>query len=122
MKARNVIVLGAGLLLAAAAAAHHSGAMFDQEKFVTLRGTVMEFQWTNPHCWIQLSVPGAAGAEEWSVEMGAPLQLYQAGWKRGTLHAGDEIEVVIRPMRDGTKGGLFFSAKSVDGKPLGAQP
>ncbi len=110
-------------IVAASASAHHSGAMFDQAKSITLSGSVKEFQWTNPHCWIQLSVAGAGGAaEEWSVEMGAPLQLFQGGWRPGTLKPGDPIQVVIHPMRDGTKGGLFVSAKSPDGKPLGLRP
>jgi len=112
----------AALLTAAPIAAHHSGAMFDSDKSVTLTGTVREFQWTNPHCWIQLSVAGAGGVEEWSVEMGAPLQLYQGGWKPKTLQEGDKLEVVIHPMRDGTKGGLFVAAKSLDGKTLGRAP
>src|SRR5215510_5034487 len=72
--------------------AHHSGAMFDYDRSITLAGTVKQFQWTNPHCWIELSVPGKDGTvEDWSVEMGAPLQLYQGGCKPGTLKAGDEI-------------------------------
>src|SRR5215471_13735057 len=104
--------------------AHHSGAMFDYDKSVTLAGTVKLFQWTNPHCWIELAVPGKDGAiEDWSVEMGAPLQLYQGGWKPGTLKAGDEITVVVRPNRDSSmKSGLFVSAVDSDGRPLGKQP
>jgi len=100
--------------------AHHSGAMFDYDKSVTLVGTVKQFQWTNPHCWIELSVPSEKGAEDWSVEMGAPLQLYQGGWKPGTLKPGDEIKVLVRPPRDGTtKAGLFVSAARADGSVLG---
>jgi hypothetical protein len=120
--ARSAIPIAVALLCAAPLSAHHSGAMFDSDKSLTLIGTVIEFQWTNPHCWIELSVAGADGAEQWSVEMGAPLQLYQAGWRPGTLAAGDEIEVVIHPMRDGSKGGVFVSASGAGGKPLGARP
>ena len=123
MGTRSRFVVIATSLIWAGASAHHSGAMFDQEKSVTLAGSVKQFQWTNPHCWIQLSVPNAHGRdEEWSIEMGAPLQLFQAGWKPGTLKPGDRVAVVIHPMKDGTKGGLFVSAAGVDGKPLGAQP
>jgi hypothetical protein len=123
MQARRVFVAIAALLGTASAAAHHSGAMFDSDKSVTLQGTVTDFQWTNPHCWIELTVPSAAGAAvAWSVEMGAPMQLYQGGWKRSTLKPGDRIEVVIHPLRDGTRGGLFVSAAASDGKPLGPSP
>src|SRR5262245_36932166 len=108
----------AALLVGAQAAAHHSGAMFDNGKSLTLSGTVKEFQWTNPHCWIQVTVPGANGAtEEWSVEMGAPLQLFQGGWRPTTLKTGDPIEVVIHPTRDESlKAGLFVSATGAGGK------
>jgi len=103
-------------------AAHHSGAMFDDKKSITLTGTVKEFQWTNPHCWIQVVVPEAPnGVEsaEWSVEMGAPFELFRTGLRPRTLKAGDRITVVVHPMRDGSPAGLFVSAIGPDGKPLG---
>lgn len=117
---RAAVAIAAAAFVAAPLHAHHSGAMFDYDKSVTLAGTVKQFQWTNPHCWIELSVPGEKGAEDWSVEMGAPLQLYQGGWKPGTLKPGDEIKVIVRPTRDGTtKAGLFVSAARADGSALG---
>lgn len=100
--------------------AHHSGAMFDQGRKVTLTGTVREFQWTNPHSFIQLLVPGdAATTDEWSVEMGPPGALYREGWRLSSLKPGDRITVVINPMRDGSKGGNFLSGTAADGQPLG---
>jgi len=122
--ARAAALLAAATLEATPTLAHHSGAMFDYDRSVTLVGTVTQFQWTNPHCWIELTVPGPNGtSEEWSVEMGAPLQLYQGGWKPGTLKPGDEIKVVVRPNRDASvKAGLFVSAVDRDGRVLGKQP
>jgi hypothetical protein len=115
-----VAIAATGFVWPVPSYAHHSGAMFDYDKSVTLVGTVKQFQWTNPHCWIELSVHGDKGADDWSVEMGAPLQLYQGGWKPGTLKPGDEIKVVIKPTRDGTqKAGLFVSATRADGSVLG---
>ena len=102
--------------------AHHSAAMFDDQKSVTLSGTVKLFQWTNPHCWIQILVSGPGEPTEWSVEMGSPGQLYNKGWKPGTLKAGDKIVVVIHPLRDGTDGGVFVSATDAAGGPLVAAP
>ena len=119
---RSAAVLAVALLGTASSSAHHSGAIFDSEKTVTLAGAVREFQWTNPHCWIQLVVSGPEGDVEWSVEMGAPLQLYQAGWKPGTLKPGDEIVVTGHPLRDGTPGALFASAARKDGSALGSRP
>ena len=120
MNRRELFICGAVMVLAALpAAAHHSGAMFDDQKSVTLAGTVKAFQWTNPHCWIQVMVPGENGAVEWSVEMGAPVELFRGGWRPGTLKAGDRITVTLHPMRDGTRGGLYVSAKTADGTPIG---
>jgi hypothetical protein len=116
----NYLVVAA-LLITVQALAHHSGAMFDDRKSLTLTGTVNGFQWTNPHCWIQVLVPGESGATEWSVEMGSPSQLFKGGWRPTTLKVGTGISVVIHPMRDGTHGGLFVSATDEDGKPIGAQ-
>lgn len=107
-------------MLAPAAQAHHSGAMFDQVHTTTLVGTVKQFQWTNPHCYIQLVVKNAQGQdEEWSLEMTAPIHLQRLGWVRTSLKAGDHITVKIHPMRDGSKGGNVLEAIGADGKPIG---
>ncbi len=110
------------LILAPQAFAHHSGAIFEDQKSTTLSGTVKAFQWTNPHCWIQLMVAGEQGSTEWSVEMGSPSQLFHGGWKPKSVQPGDKITVVVHPMRDGTTAGLFVSATFADGKAIGAQP
>lgn len=120
MKARIIL---AALALAAGAApadAHHSSAMFDQQKTVALSGTVKNFFWTNPHCYIQLMVKNAAGQdEEWSLEMTAPMHLQRLGWLKSSLKPGDKITVKIHPMRDGTKGGNVLEATGANGKPIG---
>jgi hypothetical protein len=100
------------------AAAHHSGAMFDDKKNLTLKGTVKAFQWTNPHCFIQVMVPGKEGTAEWSVEMGAPFEVVRTGWRPTTVKPGDPITVVVHPLRDGKRGGLYVSATGADGRPL----
>lgn len=108
------------LPLCPAALAHHSGAMFDATRTVALQGTVKAFQWTNPHCFIQLLVKGPTGQKEWSVEMGSPGQLYRNGWRPGSIRAGEALTVVINPLRDGTAGGVYVSATAADGKEVGA--
>jgi hypothetical protein len=110
------------LMVAQSAAAHHSGAMFDGHKSIALHGTVRLFQWTNPHCWIQLLVPSAAATTEWSIEMGSTSNLYRNGWRSSTLSAGERITVVIHPVRDGTAAGQFVAATAVDGSSLGRAP
>ena len=110
----------AAILLGAPVWAHHSFAMFDLDKQGTLYGTVREFQFTNPHCWIQLLVKTGESADEWSIEMGSPAHLIRAGWKPNTLTPGEKITVMYHPLRDGTRGGSFISAVTDDGKPIGA--
>lgn len=111
------------LMLSGAARAHHSRAMFDQTKQVKLVGTIKDFQWTNPHCWIQVLavVPGNPSADpmEWGVEMGAPVELMRKGWKPGSLHPGDKVTIIINPLRDGQHGGLVLSVTGPDGKIIG---
>jgi len=94
--------------------------MFDQTKSLKLTGSVVQFQWTNPHCYIQLAVKDASGTTtEWSLEMGAPMYLYADGWRPGTLKTGSPITVTIYPLKDGKPGGVVLTATTADGKPLG---
>jgi hypothetical protein len=104
--------------------AHHSPAMFDFQKELTLTGTVRAFEWTNPHSYIQLVVKGNDGTEqEWSLEMGANVYLYNLGWRPSTVKAGDTLKVVVVPLRSGKSGGgLLVRATTADGKTLGASP
>jgi len=124
--ALSILVGIVSILSASPAWAHHSHAMFDLDKQVTLTGTVKEFEWNNPHCWIQLLVPDPndpnAAPVEWGVEMGAPIQLIRHGWKPSSVKPGDKITVVVNPLRDGRPGGQIVSAIGPDGKPIGAVP
>jgi hypothetical protein len=100
--------------------AHHSFAMFDQSQQVTLKGTVREFQWTNPHAWIHLDVPNANGVTDtWQVELNSPNNLKRQGWKSTSVKAGDQVTLVLNPLKDGSKGGLFVSITLPDGSVLG---
>jgi hypothetical protein len=102
------------------ALAHHSDAMFDSAKEVVLNGTVKEFQYTNPHSWIQLVVPGAEGAApvEWSIETQAPIVLLRAGIKPTSLQPGDKISLKMHPLKDGAPGGSLVEVKKADGTTL----
>src|SRR6476646_3188191 len=100
--------------------AHHSFAMFDAEKKVTLEGTIKEFQWTNPHSWILMNVANQQGAQEqWAIEMGAPGGLARQGWIPKTLTPGMKVTAVIHPLKDGTHGGQFMAVTLPDGKVMG---
>ena len=118
-------VQGLGLFAAAVVGAtpvlaHHSRNMFDLQKEVVLEGTITEFQWTNPHIWIQISVPNAKGiVEDWSVEGDSPNLVSRQGWKRNSFKTGDKVVIKVHPMRSGEPGGSFMTATFPDGRTLG---
>jgi hypothetical protein len=110
------IVLLAGLL-------HHSFAMFDTTQMVTLVGTVTAFEWTNPHAYIELDVPGENGAiTHWSIELGSPSILQQGGWKFKDLKYGDRITAIVSPLKSGQSGALLSRITMPDGRVLGNGP
>src|SRR6201986_499476 len=102
---KKVLVAVSVAALAASAApalAHHSGSMFDPTKTVTLEGTVKEFQYTNPHSWLEIVVIGADGkAVEWGFESEGPSTLLRAGIKAKSFTPGEKVTVVGHPMKDG---------------------
>ena len=108
---------------AAPALAHHSFAMFDRQKEITLKGTVKEFQWTNPHSFIEIEVVDPQGAmASYSIEMNSPNNLTRQGWKSTSLKPGDKVSVTMNPLRDGSAGGLFVTVQLPDGRFLGERP
>jgi hypothetical protein len=113
-------IVAAVALVAGAAQAHHSFAMFDMTREVTVNGTVRQFQWTNPHAYIQLMAKDEQGRDvEWSMEMGAPMYLYARGWRPSSLKAGMQIKVTLNPLRNGRPGGVVRDVTTPDGKPIG---
>jgi hypothetical protein len=121
MKFRALGLAGIAVAVYAVPAfAHHSFAMFDASQKTTVAGTVKEFQWTNPHAWIQLMVTNTDGQlEQWSIEMGGPSGLARQGWVPKTLKPGMNISVIMHPLRDGAHGGQFLAVQLPDGTQLG---
>ena len=99
--------------------AHHAFARFDSNREVTLQGTVKEFQWTNPHAWIVLTVDRKGRPEQWAIEMSGSSGLAREGWQPKTLTPGMMVTATIRPLRDGTNGGQFLEITLPDGTMLG---
>ena len=122
MKSLRITMTGLVLaLVAAQAVSHHSFAMFDQSQRITLKGKVTEFQWTNPHAFIELDVANPdANAGHWQLELNSPNNLKRQGWASSSLKTGDEITVTFNPLRDLSehKGGLFITLTKADGTVL----
>jgi hypothetical protein len=102
------------------ASAHHSFAMFDLGKEVTVDAVIKEVQFTNPHVWLQILVKDEKGVEtEWSIESGAPGMMLRNGWKPSTLKAGDKVTLTMHPLRNGNPGGSLVRVHVPDGRTLG---
>ena len=113
------IVLLAFAMTATAYAHHAAAPVFDMTSQKTVTGVVKQVDWTNPHIWVWLDVPNAAGQPEtWGFEGMSPNFLARRGWTRTTLPAGAKITVTFRPLRDGRPGGMFMTGKLEDGKVL----
>ncbi len=106
---------------AAPALAHHSFAMFDADKTITMTGTVKEFEWTNPHSWLRVMIDDKATGKpaQWAFEMGSPGQQARVGWKPDSVKPGDKVTVMIHPLKDGSRGGQFITAILPSGTMLG---
>jgi hypothetical protein len=117
---RSMIVLAAaGFLLTAftfTASGHHSTAIYDSQNPVELRGTVVEWKFTNPHCIIRLEVTKAGGETViWSLEGGNTAGLFRQGWTPETLKKGDKLLITVRPLRSGAPGGNYSNVRWADG-------
>jgi hypothetical protein len=102
--------------------AHHSFAVYDRSKSVTLTGTVKSFQWTNPHVviWLLVAPEGGGEPQEWGIETTSPGVLTRSGWSRTSIKTGDKVTVVFYPMHDGSHGGGLNSVTLPSGQKLEA--
>ena len=109
----------AGLLASAPAYAHHSAAMFDAAKTVTLTGAVKEYKWANPHAMISIVTVDDKGAQQvWNVECSTPNILVRKGWSINSFKPGDMIKVTGHPMRDGGQAALLMTVTTASGAAL----
>jgi hypothetical protein len=106
--------------IAAPASAHHSFAMYDKTKTVTISGTVKAWEFANPHSVLVLMVMDNGTPAEYTVEGSSVNTLVRIGWGSKSFHPGDKVTVVMNPMRDGTKAGSFLRATLANGKTLSA--
>lgn len=108
------------LLATTSAGAHHSPALYDMQKTLTLTGTVTRYEWGNPHAYVHLTVEQPDGTTaRWAVEAGSPTMMELRGWSADTLHAGDRISVDVSPTRNAArKAGLLLAARRADGTAL----
>jgi hypothetical protein len=121
MYAKKFGIAVAAALVAAVttqAVAHHSGAMFDDKKEVTVSGTVKEFQYTNPHSWLLVDVKDKSGkVTTWGFEAEGPSTLTRAGIRKSDFAPGTPLTITGHPMRDGRPAGAWMKAtRTTDNK------
>jgi hypothetical protein len=115
-----MFAMAALLVLVQPAAAHHSGAGFDSAHVIELKGTIKEFQFKNPHTWIQVLVPDDNGkVTEWSLEWGSPNSLGRQGYRPSTFPPGAKVTIRANPVKNGAPAGGFIAAKFEDGTVIG---
>ena len=106
---------------AAPALAHHSWAIYDTDRTITLQGTVKEFEWVNPHAWLRFTVNDEANGGKpalWAIELSSPGRLVTMGMRADSMKPGDVVSVTFHPMKDGTRGGQFMQATLPGGKQI----
>jgi hypothetical protein len=114
------VVAAIGLLLSVPLAAHHGSAAFDTGKKVTLKGTVKEWIYSNPHCLLSLDVTGEDGqVVHWIAEGQAPNVIFPVGYRRDTFKFGDQVTITVEPVKNGRPLGRILEAMLADGKTLG---
>jgi hypothetical protein len=112
----GAIIMAAVTAVSWPAYAHHSFAVYDRSKLLTLKGNVKSFQWTNPHCviWVLVQPEGGGEPQEWTIETTSPGVLTRGGWNRNSVKLGDRVAVDYFPLRDGSHGGGLKSVTLVD--------
>jgi hypothetical protein len=102
------------------ALSHHSFAMFDHDHQIKLHGKVTQFEWSNPHVYIEMDAVDATGAtKHYTIECANPGILDRVGWKFNMIKAGDQITTIIAPLRTGEPGGLLKQVTLSDGRKFG---
>ena len=120
MRRKWIWAAGLAAAMAGPALAHHSFAMIDSGKTVTLTGTVRSLEMILPHSWLQITVTTRGRPVNWALEMGDPAQLTRQGWTPQVVKAGDRVSVTIHPRMDGSNAGQLMSMKLPDGRELEA--
>ena len=119
MLKKLALACAAAAALSGGASAHHSHANYDDAKVVQITGTVTQYEFVNPHSWIYLTVTAPDGeVQEWTLESGSTGQLMRRGWAKDSMKPGDKITAHVKPLKDGSYGGLLGVIVLADGTNL----
>jgi hypothetical protein len=119
MKMRRIAVTAAAALFSMTVLAHHSFALYDQAKLTALSGTVHDWAWANPHCWLVIDLTKADGkTEQWALAGSSPNMMSRWGWNAADIKVGDKIQVDAHPAKDGSHFAQLRTVFLANGKVL----
>lgn len=122
MNARFLMLFALGLSVCIASiplAAHHGNAAYDTEKTITLKGTVTQWFWANPHCVLELDAKSDSGeVVHWSAETENPTTMSHQGWMKSSFKPGDQVTVTVITVKNGKPIGRIIEAVTANGQKL----
>lgn len=121
---RTALIYSAVLVFVSGTAlAHHSQSAYTSAKTITVKTTITQFEWINPHCNIYFSAPDDNGKiQHWTLEMPPPSVQVKKGWSRKSLKPGDVVTVVFHPAENGSNGGTLVKVVLANGQELVNRP
>jgi hypothetical protein len=115
-----IFALAGSLVASIPLLAHHGNAAFDVGKRVTVKGTVTEWVWANPHCWLKFDAKDDKGnVAHWVAETNNAPDMIERGWSKNTFKPGDEVTVTVEPVKSGNPVGRVVGVVLANGQPLG---
>jgi Family of unknown function (DUF6152) len=115
-----ICALAGSLIVSVPLFAHHGNAAFDVGKRVTVKGTVTDWVWANPHCWLKFDVKDDKGnVAHWVAETNNAPDMIERGWSKNTFKPGDEVTVTVEPVKSGNPVGRVVAVVLPNGQNLG---
>jgi len=123
MKAKCLVffaMLGCILALSIPSFAHHGNSSLDTGKKETIKGTVTQWLWANPHCWLKVDVKDDSGnVVNWVVETNNAADMMEKGWSKQSFQVGEEVTVTLEPVKNGKPAGRILEVTKQNGQVLG---
>lgn len=123
MKVKNLLtfaILGCVLAVSVPLFAHHGNSSLDTGKKVTINGTVTQWLWANPHCWLKVDVKDDSGnVVNWVVETNNAADMMEKGWSKQSFKVGDQVTVTLEPVKNGKPAGRIIEVVLPNGQTLG---
>ena len=122
MKGKFLVILALGIgvsIFSSPLFAHHGYVAYDTDKKITIKGTVTQWHWSNPHCLLQMDVTDESGqVVHWIVETENPSSMTRMGWTDKSLKTGEQITLTALPVKNGRPVGRIIEVVTSNGEKL----